>query len=104
MSVMTVLTTVGGDVKSFYAKLAADVREAKQVWLVISSAQTRSVLLTIGADAIRLVKDTGAAAGATGMSLALDESAIADIEQLIKDAEAGDAVIMGDLKALGISL
>jgi hypothetical protein len=34
----------------------------------------------------------------------LDEAVIADIKQLIADAQAGDGVILADLKALGISL
>jgi hypothetical protein len=101
---MSVLTTIGDDVKSFYSKLAADLKKAKQVWLIVSSAQTRSVLLTLGADAIKLVKDAGAVVGVKGLSLALDEAVVADIEQLIKDAEAGDAVLVADFKALGISL
>lgn len=104
MSVETVLSTIGNDVKAFYTKLAADLKKAKQVWLIITSAQTRSVLVTIGSDAIKLVKDAGAAAGSKGLSLALDEAVIADISQLIKDAQAGDAVVVADLKALGISL
>jgi hypothetical protein len=101
---MSVLTTIGDDVKSFYLKLAADLKKAKQVWLIVSSAQTRSVLLTLGADAIKLVKDTTAVVGVKGLSLVLDGAVVADIEQLIKDAEAGDAVLIADLKALGISL
>jgi len=36
--------------------------------------------------------------------LTLDEAVVGDIEQLIKDAEAGDAVVVADLKALGIVL
>ena len=104
MSVEMVLSTVGNDVKAFFAKLTADLQKARQVWLIVSSAQTRGVLLTLGADAIKLVKDTSAAAGSKGLSLALDEAVVADIQQLIKDAEAGDAVVMADLKALGISL
>jgi hypothetical protein len=104
MSVVSVLSSVGNDVKGFYAKLAADLKKAKQVWLIISSAQTRSVLLTLGADAIKTVKDATAAGAATGLSLTLDEAVLGDIQQLIKDAQAGDGVIVADLKALGISL
>lgn len=104
MSVETVLQTVGNDVKGFFAKLTADLQKARQAWLIISSAQTRGVLVTLGADAIKLVKDATAVAGTKGLSLTLDEAVLADIQQLIKDAEAGDAVIVADLKALGISL
>ena len=57
MSVATVLSTVGNDLKAFYQKLSADFQKAKQAWLIISSAQTRSVLLTLGSDAIKIVKD-----------------------------------------------
>jgi hypothetical protein len=104
MSVVTVLETVGGDVASFFTKLVVGVKKAKALWQVISSAQTRAVLLTIGADAIKLVKDASAAGAAKGFSLTLDEAVLADVQQLIKDAEAGDAVIEADLKALGIAL
>ncbi len=104
MSVESVLVTIGKDVKSFYAKLAEDLRKAKQAWPIISSAETRNVLLTLGADAIKLVKDATAAVGASGLSLKLDEAVIADIEKMIEDAKAGDPVLVSDLKALGINL
>lgn len=104
MSVETVLTTIGHDLKSFYSKLAADLKIARQAWLIITSAQTRSVLLTVGADVVKLVKDASAAAGASGLSLTLDEAVLADVQKLIDDAKAGDAVIVADLKALGITL
>jgi len=45
-----------------------------------------------------------AAASSKGLSLSLDEAVVADIKQLIADAEAGDGVILADLKALGISI
>ena len=102
MSVATVLSTVGNDLKSFYTKLSADFQKARQAWLIISSPQTRAVLLTVGSDAIKIVKDATAAAGSKGLSLSLDEAVIADIKQLIADAEAGDGVIQSDLKALGL--
>ena len=104
MGVGTVLSTIGMDVKGFFAKLTADLQKAQQAWLIISSPQTRNVLLTLGADAVKLVKDAGAAAGSKGLSWTLDAAVIADIEQLIRDAEAGDAVVVADLKALGIVL
>jgi len=104
MSVASVLTTVGNDLKGFYTKLSNDFKLARQAWLIISSAQTRAVLLTIGSDAIKLVKDAVAAGGSKGLSLALDEAVVADIEQLITDAKTGDDVLVSDLKALGIAL
>jgi hypothetical protein len=104
VSVVTVLSTVGNDLKAFYTKLSADFQKAKQAWLIISSPQTRAVLLTVGSDAVKIVKDATAAASSKGLSLTLDEAVIADIEQLITDAEAGDGVILADLKALGISI
>ena len=104
MSVASVLSTVGNDLKAFYTKLAADFQKAKQAWLIISSPQTRSVLLTLGSDAVKVVKDATGAISSKGLSLALDEAVIADIKQLIADAEAGDGVIQADLKALGISV
>jgi len=104
VSVATVLSTVGNDLKAFYTKLSADFQKAKQAWLIISSPQTRAVLLTVGSDAVKIVKDATAAASSKGLSLTLDEAVIADIEQLITDAEAGDGVILADLKALGISI
>jgi hypothetical protein len=99
-----VLSTVGNDLKAFYTKLSADFQKAKQAWLIISSPQTRAVLITLGSDAIKIVKDATAAVSSKGLSLTLDEAVIADIKQLIADAEAGDGVILADLKALGISI
>jgi len=104
VSVATVLSTVGNDLKSFYAKLSADFQKAKQAWLIISSPQTRAVLLALGSDAVKIVKDATAAASSKGLSLSLDEAVVSDIKQLIADAEAGDGVIRTDLKALGILL
>lgn len=104
MSVATVLTAVGNDLKGFYNKVAGDVAKAKAAWAVLSSPQTRAVLLTVATDAIKTVKDGTAAVAGGGLSLTLDEAVVADIQQLIKDAEAGDGVIATDLKALGISL
>lgn len=104
MSVATVLSTVGNDLKGFYSKLSADFQKARQAWLIISSAQTRSVLLTIGSDAIKTVKDATAAAQSGGLSVALDATVVADIKQLITDAKTGDGVIVADLKALGLTL
>jgi hypothetical protein len=104
MSVVTILDSVGNDLKGFYAKLSVEVKKARQAWLIISSAQTRAILLKIGADAISLVKDGGTAFAAKGFSLTLDEAVLADIKQLVKDAEAGDGVLVADLKALGIAL
>ena len=102
MSVATVLTTVGNDLKSFYTKLSADFQKARQAWLIISSPQTRAVLLTVGSDAIKTVKDATAAVQGGGLSIALDAAVIADIKQLIADAQTGDGVIQSDLKALGL--
>jgi uncharacterized membrane protein len=104
MSAVTVLATVGNDMKGFYTKLAADFRKARQLWLIISSAQTRSVLLAVGTAAIKLVKDATTVIADKGLSLTLDEQVWSDIRQLIADAKTGDEVIVGDLKALGIEL
>jgi hypothetical protein len=102
MSVETVLETVGSDVRAFFLKLAGDVQKARQVWQILSSAQTRAVLLAIGSDAVKLVKDATVAEAAKGFSLTLDEAVVADIQKLIADAKSGDGVIVEDLKALGI--
>jgi len=104
MSVVSVLEGVGGDLKEFYSKLASDFQKAKQAWLIVSSAQTRSILLTIGADAIKTVKDASAAGAASGLSLVLDEAVVSDIQKLIEDAKSDDAVILADLKALGLTI
>ena len=104
MSVVSVLEGVGGDLKAFYSKLASDFKLAKQAWLIVSSAQTRSILLTIGADAIKTVKDAAAAGSVSGLSLVLDEAVISDIQKLIEDAKSDDVVIVSDLKALGIAV
>ena len=104
MSVATVLSLVGNDLKGFYNKLSADYQKARQAWLIISSAQTRAVLLTIGSDAIKTVKDATAAAQGGGLSIELDGAVVADIKQLIADAQTGDGVIEADLKALGVAL
>ena len=104
MSVATVLSNVGNDLKAFYSKLSSDVQKAKAAWQIISSPQTRSVLLTLGSDAVKAVKDITAAGAGGGLSLTLDETVVADIQQIIADAKAGDGVIAADLKALGVVL
>ena len=104
MSVASVLSTVGNDLKAFYTKLSADFQKAKQAWLIISSPQTRAVLVTLGSDAVKIVNDATGAISSKGLSLTLDEAVVADIKQLIADAKAGDGVIAADLKALGISI
>jgi hypothetical protein len=104
MSVVNALEMVGNDLKGFYVKLSDDVKKARQAWLILSSAQTRSVLLRLGADAVKTVKDGGEAIAVKGFSLTLDEALLADIQQLVKDAEAGDGVLVADLKALGIAV
>jgi hypothetical protein len=104
MSVETVLASVGNDLKGFYTKLSSDFKKARQAWVIISSAQTRALLLTIGSDVIKMVKDVTAAGTAKGFSLTLDEVVVEDIQQLIADAKAGDGVLIADLKTLGITL
>jgi len=104
VSVATVLSTVGNDLKGFYGKISSDVRKARAAWQIISSPQTRSVLLTLGSDAVKAVKDITAAGAGGGLSLTLDEAVVADIQQIIADAKAGDGVIAADLKALGVAL
>ena len=104
MSIESVITTVGNDVERFYKQLSADFQKARSIWLLISSAQVRSVVLTIAADAVKLVKDTASAAESGGLSLPLDATVVADIKTFIADAKAGDGVIVSDLKVLGIVL
>ena len=104
MSAATVLSAVGNDLKTFYAKLSADFQKAKQAWLIISSAQTRAILVKLGADAIKTVQDASASVTSGGLALNLDAAVIADVKQLIADAWAGDGVILTDLAALGIKL
>lgn len=102
MSAASVLSAVGNDLKSFYAKLSSDLQKAKQAWIMISSAQTRAILVKIGSDAIKAVQDATTSVLSGGLALNLDAAAIADIKQLIADAHAGDGVIATDLAALGI--
>lgn len=103
MSVETVVEAVGTDLKSFWSKLKEDIGKAKAVWNIISDQQTRSVLVTLGQQAITTVKDA-IAAGTNPSNIVLDEQVIADIKQLIVDAEAGDGVIIADFKAIGVVL
>jgi hypothetical protein len=104
MSVETVLATAGNDLKSFWNKLKSDVAIGKAVWGIISSPQTRAVLVTLGQQAFTTVKDAAAAVEASGINITLDAVVVADIKTLIADAEAGDGVIVADFKALGILL
>jgi hypothetical protein len=104
MTATTVLSTIGNDLTGFYKKLACDFQKARQAWLLISSAQTRAVLLTLGSDAIKTVKDATAAVAGSGLSWSLDAAVVADIQNLVADAKAGDGVIVDDLKALGIAV
>lgn len=104
MSVESVLGEVGHDVKGFFTKFIEDVAKAKAVWNIISSQQTRAILMKVGSDAITAVKDADAAAVASGLNLPLDLAVVNDIKQLIADAKAGEGVIVADLKTLGITL
>ena len=104
MSVKDVLDTIGADVVSAYRKLTADTRKVKQAWLILSSSETRAVVLKLGADAIKLVKDATPAVQAGGFNLPLDAAVVSDIQAIIADAKAGDGVLRADLQALGIQL
>ena len=103
MSLESVLSTVGNDLKSFASKVAADWAKVKQAWTLISSPQTRALMLKIFADAVKLVKDGSGAVSAAGTNLLLDVATLNDIKTLIADAKAGDGVIVSDLKVLGIT-
>ena len=103
MSLESVLSTVGNDLKSFASNVAADWSKVKQAWALISSAQTRALMLKIFADAVKLVKDGSGAVSASGTNLLLDSATLNDIKTLIADARAGDNVIVSDLKVLGIT-
>ena len=104
MDVKAQLESVGNDVKAFFAKVADDTRKARQVWTRVSSPQTRALLIKIGGDAFKAVKDSTAAADAGGLNLQLDAAAVSDIKVLFDDAKAGDGVLVSDLKVLGITL
>ena len=97
------LAAVGNDVKGFFVQVAADVRRARQTWALISSSQTRSILVRVGADAIKFAKDSAMAVEAGGLVLALDAALVEDIKQLVADAKT-DGVLAADLKILGIAL
>jgi hypothetical protein len=103
MSLESVLSTVGNDLKGFASKVAADWSKVKQAWTLISSPQTRALMLKIFADAVKLVKDGSGAVSASGTNLLLDVATLNDIKILIADAKAGDNVIVSDLKVLGIT-
>jgi hypothetical protein len=104
MSVESVIASIGGDVKKVWTDLKADIAKGKAIWNIISSPQTRSVLVTLGEQAITTV-EAGVAAGEVGaVNLALDATVVSDIKTIIADAKAGDAVIVADLAALGIKL
>lgn len=104
MSLESVLSTVGNDLKSFAGKVAADWSKVKQAWALIASPQTRALMLKIFADAVKLVKDGSGAVSASGTNLLLDAATLSDIKTLINDAKDGDGVIVSDLKVLGITL
>lgn len=104
MSVESVISALGTDWKTFTAKLTADIAKAKAVWNIISSQQTRAILMKVGADAITVVKDTASAAESGGLNVQLDAQTVADINALIADAKTGDGVILADFKALGVVL
>jgi hypothetical protein len=104
MSVESVIASIGGDVTKVWTDLKADIAKGKAIWAIISSPQTRAVLVALGKAAIATVEAGVAAGEAGGVNLALDATVVTDIETLIADAKAGDAVIVADLKALGITL
>lgn len=104
MSVESTLAAVGTDIKSFWSKLTSDVAKAKAIWAIISSPQTRSVLLALGEAAVTAVKDAATSVEAGTINITLDTIVVSDINTLIADAKAGDAVIVADLKAIGVIL
>lgn len=104
MSVETTLAAVGTDLKSFWTKLKADIATAKAIWNIIDSPQTRSLVVTLAQQVITVVKDATTAIAADGVNFTIDAELVKDIQTLVADAKAGDAVIVADLKALGITL
>lgn len=104
MSVLSVLEQVGNDVDKVWNDFKSDYAKAKAIWGLIRSPQTWSVLVALGKQAVTTFGAAEAAVGAEGTSLPLDATLIADIKTLYADAKAGDAVIVADLKALGITL
>lgn len=103
MSVESTLATVGTDLKTFWAKLKADIATAKAIWNIIDSPQTRAVVITVAQQAITTVKDAVTAAESEGVNLTLDAVVVKDIQTLIADAKS-DGVIASDLKAIGVLL
>jgi hypothetical protein len=104
MSVESVIETIGGDVTKVWDAFKSDYAKAKAIWNLIRSPQTWSVLVALGKQAVTTFGAAESAVGAEGTSLPLDATLIADIKALWADAKAGDAVIVADLKALGITL
>jgi hypothetical protein len=104
MSVATVLSTVEGDIASFWGKLKSDVDKAKAIWAIISSQQTRSAMIAVFNCAVKTVEDAETAAQAAGVNVALDSAVVTDINALIAAVKAGDGVISADFKAIGIVL
>ena len=103
MSVETKLADFGGAIKAMFQKLSVDYQKAKQAWTLISSPQTRAVLVQLGSDAVKAVKDGGTAVTDGGFNFVVDAAVVADIKQILVDAKT-DGVLAADLKAIGVAL
>jgi hypothetical protein len=101
---MSTFATIEQDAVNIFKQAAAFVTKAKTIWVAFSSTQNRALALQLFADAIKVVNASVAAAQSGGVSIVLDEAVLADINQIINDAKAGNPVIVADLALLGITL
>lgn len=92
------------DVLAFWAKLKEDFVKAKSVWTIISSPQTRALMVKVFNQTVTTVKAAVTAGESEGLNVQLDSTVVADVKELIADAQAGDKQIVADLKAIGIEL
>jgi hypothetical protein len=104
MNVDTAIANLGTDVKSFFSKLNSDIVKGKAIWIIISSSQTRSTLILIGKDVITAALDAYNAGKALGANVTLDTATVTAVETLIADAKSGEAIIVNDIKAIGVIL
>lgn len=102
MSIASVLEGIPGDIKTFFSKVSAEVKQVHLVWTMIASPQTRSFLVSAGTDVLRFASDAESSIAAKGINFTLDSQVYADAKQLIADAKTGEGIIASDLKLLGV--
>jgi hypothetical protein len=93
-----------GDVKAFFVGVATTFTKLAKVYSLIQNNGTKALVLTLFADFLEVVKESGEAISEKGLDFTVDAAVVAGVKKLIADAKAGDATVIADLQALGFDL